>query len=561
MSENSTPSTPESTEKAVANGPEPAPAHVNPRDFPAWKWKASLVVIVLTTVINGYDVSNVANIQPRLYEAFGNIELLPWIALSYSLASFAVLGLSRKILYCFNMRWIYIVNVVIFMVGAAVAGAAQNISTVIVGRIIMGVAGAIVYQCNLTFVAVFASPAETPRLFGLLSAVWAIGLVVGGPIGSALASNSNTTWRWAFYMNLPWVGFSLALSLFCIPSKYLGPDIPVIQRLTKIDPLGVSLNMASPILFALALEFSGSIWTWSSGPTIAVWILFALVTVAWVLQQSLSLFTTPDQRAIPVHLIKRLDLLPLWVASGCAGASYAVTLYYTPLFFAFARGRNAMEQTTRLLPFILVFIVVVILVGGSLPIIGRYATIYLLAGIFTISGAAAMASTMSPTISESVIMALEALIGIGLGCSFQHGVGISNVILAKNPQDRVDSAILFNMSQMGAIAIALAVAGSIFQNVGFSLLNDALGGRGYSESELRAALAGVSSVVWASRDPEVIRRGVEAVSTVIAREFYLVVAGGAICLVCAAGMKWEKLDYGRRKKDTPPANKAEEDTP
>lgn len=94
----------------------------------------------------GYDVSNVANIQARLYEAFGNIELLPWIGLSYSLASFAVLGLSRKILYCFNMRWIYIVNVIIFMAGAAVSGAATNISAVIVGRIIMGVSGAIVYQ-------------------------------------------------------------------------------------------------------------------------------------------------------------------------------------------------------------------------------------------------------------------------------------------------------------------------------------------------------------------------------------------------------------------------------
>ncbi|KAL3475530.1 major facilitator superfamily domain-containing protein [Aspergillus californicus] len=553
MGGESTPSSLQSSqEKPVEEGPAlvSTPAAVSPReDIPAWKWKASLVVFMLTTVINGYDVSNVANIQPRLYEAFGNIALLPWIGLSYSLASFAVLALSRKILYCFNMRWIYIVNVVIFMVGAAVAGSAQNMSSVIVGRIIMGVSGAIVYQSNLTFVAVFASPTETPRLFGLLSAVWAIGLVVGGPIGSALASNPSTTWRWAFYMNLPWVGFSLLLALFCIPHKHLGPDIPIPQRLAKIDPIGVLLNMASPVLFAVALEFSGAVWSWSSGSTIAVWILFGLTTIAWFLQQTLCIFTTPTERSIPIHLIKRLDLLPLWVASGCAGASYAVTLYYTPLFFAFARGHSAIQQTIRLLPFILVFIVVVMLVGGSLPILGRYAIIYLIAGLTTVSGAAAMAGTMSsPTVSESVIMGLEALIGIGLGCSFQHGVGISNVILAKSPQARVDSAILFNMSQMGAIVIALSVAGSIFQNVGFELLSGALAGEGFSDEELREALAGVSSVVWASRDAGVIERGVEAVSTVIAREFYLVVAGGAICLVCAAGMSWGKLDYGRGGK-------------
>ena len=91
-------------------------------------------------------MSNVANIQPALYEAFGNITLLPWISLSFSLAVFAVLSFSRKILYCVDMKWIYIASLVIFMAGAAVAGAAPNLPTVIVGRIIMGIGGAVVYQ-------------------------------------------------------------------------------------------------------------------------------------------------------------------------------------------------------------------------------------------------------------------------------------------------------------------------------------------------------------------------------------------------------------------------------
>ncbi|KAL3464521.1 major facilitator superfamily domain-containing protein [Aspergillus heterothallicus] len=537
----SSPGTPEE-KKPAGSAPE-----VPVDSLPAWKWQGTLPVLLLATMINGYDVSNVANIQSRIYEAFGNIQLLPWVGLSYSLANFAALGLSRKILYCFNMRWIYIANLALFMVGAAVAGAAPNISTVIAGRIIMGVAGAIVYQSTLTYLAVFAPPAKSAQLFALVSAVWAVGLVLGGPIGSALAANHNTTWRWAFYMNLPFVGLALALALICLPSKYLGPDISVPQRLIKIDPVGVLLNMASPVLFAVALEFSGPIWAWDSGATIAVWIIFGLVTIAWIVQQSFCIFTTPTERSIPVHLMKRMDLLPIWMASGCAGACYAVTLYYTPLFFSFARGHGALQQTVRLLPFILVFIVVVILVGGSLPIIGRYNVIYFIAGVATIAGGAAMATTISSTVSESQVMGLEAVIGIGLGCSFQHGVGISNVI-NKVPQERVDSTILFNMAQMGAIAISLSIAGSIFQNVGYALLADALGGRGYTEEDIRQALAGVSSVVWQSKDPDVLKDGVDAVSKVIAREFYLVVAGGAMCLMCALVMKREKLDYGRKKK-------------
>ncbi|KAF7590702.1 hypothetical protein BBP40_002538 [Aspergillus hancockii] len=530
-----------STEAAAKALPQ---SDIQPRGHVSgWKWRGSIAVIFLTTLINGYDVSNVANIQPRLYDAFGNITLLPWIGLSFSLAVFAVLSFSRKILYCFDMRWIYIVNLTVFMVGAAVAGAAPNLPAVIVGRVIMGVGGAVVYQCNLTFVAVCATPAETPRLFGILSALWAVGLVIGGPIGSALASNHHTTWRWAFYMNLPWVGLGLIVAILCVPSKYLGPDTPLATRISTIDPLGIAFNMAAPVLFALALEFSGPVWAWGSGASIAVWVVFGVVLVGWVVQQYWCIWTTPGQRAIPVHLLTRLDLLPLWIASGCAGASYAVTLYYTPLFFAFARGHNPMEQTVRLLPFVLVFIVVVMLVGGLLPTFGRYNLIYIAAGIITIAGGGAMAGTLSPSVSESQVLGLEALIGIGLGCSFQHGVGISNVI-NKNARDRVDSAVMFNMAQMGSIAIILAIAGSIFQNVGYELLTDAIGHGRYSQADLREVLAGVSSAVWQSGNPEVLVRGVEAVSAVIAREFYLVMAGGALCLVCGMVMRWEKLDYG-----------------
>ncbi|KAF9885590.1 hypothetical protein FE257_012796 [Aspergillus nanangensis] len=533
--------------KERPDGPTAAKTRAN---IPTWKWNGSIAVIFLTTLINGYDVSNVANIQPRLYEAFGSITLLPWISLSYSLATFAVLSLSRKILYCFDMRWVYIANIVIFMAGAAVAGAAPNMPAVIVGRIIMGVGGAIVYQCNLTFVAVFATPAETPRLFGILSSLWAIGLVIGGPIGSALATNPTTTWRWAFYLNLPWVGLGLLLSILCIPSKYLGPDIPITRRIAAIDPIGIVLNMATPILFALALEFSGPVWAWGSAESIAVWVVFGVSLIAWIVQQAWCIGTTRAQRAIPVHLLKRVDLLPLWVASGCAGASYAVTLYYMPLFFAFTRGHDAMAQTVRLLPFVLVFIAVVMLVGGTLPLFGRYNLIYIVAGMVTVAGAGTMAATLTATVSEAQVLGLEALIGVGLGCSFQHGVGISNVI-NKDPVDRVDSAVMFNMAQMGGIAIALAIAGSIFQNVGYDMLADAVGDHGYSPQQLREALAGVSSAVWGSTDSGVVARGIEAVAEVIGREFYMVVAGGVICLLCGFMMRWEKLDYGgdRERKE------------
>ena len=94
----------------------------------------------------GYDVSNVANIQPRLYEAFGNIELLPWIGLSYSLANFAVLSFARKITYYFDLKWVYFFHLVVFMAGTAIGGSSNNIETMIVARVIMGWGGSVCQQ-------------------------------------------------------------------------------------------------------------------------------------------------------------------------------------------------------------------------------------------------------------------------------------------------------------------------------------------------------------------------------------------------------------------------------
>ncbi|GMG54682.1 unnamed protein product [Aspergillus oryzae var. brunneus] len=337
-----------------------------------------------------------------------------------------------------------------------------------------------------------------------------------------------------------------------MPSKYLGPDIPVWSRIARMDPIGITMNIAVPALFSIALEFSGPVWDWGSGASIAVWVVFGVLLIGWIVQQYWCMGTTPDQRAIPLHLFRRLDLVPLWIASGCAGASYAGTLYYTPLFFAFARGHSALQQTVRLLPFVILFIAVVLLVGALLPLFGRYNLIYIIAGLATVAGAGAMAATLSPDVPESQVMGLEALIGVGLGCSYQHGVGISNVI-NKDPRDKVDSVVMFNLAQMGGITVIFSIAGSIFQNVGFHLLKEVIGGNGYSEDDLRQALAGVSSTVWGSDDPDVLARGVQAVSEALAREYYLIVAGGALCFVCGLVMKWEKLDYGRGRGKKPEA--------
>ncbi|KAM0290659.1 hypothetical protein ACHAPM_011775, partial [Fusarium culmorum] len=108
--------------------------------------------------------------------------------------------------------------------------------------------------------------------------------------------------------------------------------------------------------------------------------------------------------------MRKRHMIPLWVASGCAGATYAIVLYYMPLFYAFSKGLGALQQTVRLLPFIITFIITVVIVAASIPRLKQYGVIYLAGGVITLSSATALATTIAPDVPESKVMGLTALV-------------------------------------------------------------------------------------------------------------------------------------------------------
>ena len=397
---------------------------------------------------------------------------------------------------------------------------------------------------NMSYLTNTAVTQQAPVLFARMSAMWAVGVVVGAPIGSAFVANPTLTWRWALYINIPFVGLGLAIAAFCAPSHVFSTD-PMRARLYQLDPVGIFLNMLTPSLFALALTLSGPVWAWGSSSSISFWIAFGVCFVMWVVQQYFCLFTTRPDRAMPLHILSRHDLQPLWIASACAGSTYAVTLYYTPLFFAFARVFGPLEQTVRFLPFILVFILIVLLTGAALPRVGRrYGLVYIAAGVITLSAGVAITITLREDVSDVQVMALCAVIGCGLGLHFQSAGIIHSVneafhnrhtAMASSDQlrrDQFDSITVLNFAQMGGIAVTLAAASAVFENVGYNSLVNALGDTEYSRHQVREALAGVSSSFWQSAEPAVLERSLEAVTRVIAKEFYIVAASAAFCLVC-----------------------------
>lgn len=311
------------------------------------------------------------------------------------------------------------------------------------------------------------------------------------------------------------------------------------QKLGEIDWIGASLFATTIVLFITVLTFGGSTFAWASGGSIALWVVAGVSLLLFILQQGFQIRTSEEHRIFPVHFLKSRTMVLLFVCTAAAGSAQGVVLYYTPLFFQFTRGDTALQAAVRLLPFICLFIFFVMLAGGSLPVVGRYNLYYFAGGCFVLVGGALL-STIDGTTSAASIYGYEALAASGIGLLFQIGYAVAAAKV--DPKDVPKAICYINIAQIGAVAIGLAIAGSLFQNIGVHELEDAFQGRGFPKDFIRSALAGSLSPVFSSHDEAIIQIAVKAVATTIRKVFSMVTAAGALGLVASLFMRFEKLD-------------------
>jgi len=293
------------------------------------------------------------------------------------------------------------------------------------------------------------------------------------------------------------------------------------------------------VIFMIVVTFGGSIYAWDSPASIALWVIFGVCLITFILQQYFLIFTTEDRRIFPAHFLKSRTLVLLYLATGGAGAAQATTLYYTPLYFQFTRGDSALQAAVRLLPFICTFILFVMVAGGSLPIVGRYNLYYIIGGCLIVAGAAPLC-TIDETTSAGRIYGFEVLMATGIGLVFQNAYSVA---VAKVPaKDQAKVIGFINVAQIGTIAISLSIVGSLFQNLGFSSLEKGFAGYPIPKEYIRSALAGRISPIFSSADPETIHIAIVAIADTIRRIFGTVVAAGALIVISGLLMKFEKID-------------------
>jgi hypothetical protein len=85
-----------------------------------------------------------------------------------------------------------------------------------------------------------------------------------------------------------------------------------------------------------------------------------------------------------------------------------------------------------------------------------------------------------------------------------------------------------NLAQIGGGVFALTIAGTVFQNVAYDKLDKALSGEGFSDADIRSAIAGTQSAIFRRGSEEVRDAAVKTVIEAIRNVYILTIVAGVV---------------------------------
>ena len=167
-------------------------------------------------------------------------------------------------------------------------------------------------------------------------------------------------------------------------------------------------------------------------------MIFGLVLLALIVTQYFAFPSTKERRLFPGQFLRSRTLILLYICTSCLGASLYVAIYYIPLYFQFVHGDTGTQATVRLFPFIILYIVGVLLNGILMPKYGYYMPWFFLSGLLMTIGGALMYTTKTTTPIAN-IYGYTILLGISM-TSYQSAYSVAPI---KVSADEASAVIQF----------------------------------------------------------------------------------------------------------------------
>ena len=414
-------------------------------DEQASRVRLIFAALLLVLLLASLDQTIVATALPTIVGELGGIEHLSWVVTAYLLASTVVGPLYGKLGDIYGRKIVLQAAIVIFLVGSALCGLAQNMGELIAFRALQGIGGGGLIVTTIAVVGDIVPPRERGRYQGFFGAVFGVSTVIGPLLGGFLVEHFS--WRWIFYINLPVGGVALVVIAAAFHTH-------AAQVRHRIDYLGAALLAGGLSAIVLFTSLGGTTWPWGSAQIVVLAVLGALLLVG---------FALVERRAAEPILPLQLFRNRIFTVAGLIGFIVGFALFgavtYLPLYLQIVKGHSPMSSGLLLTPMMAGVLVTSIGSGQLISRLGRYRP-------FPIAGTLLMTIAMFLLAGISVSMpiwqtALYMLVlGFGLGMTMQVLVlAAQNAVPYELLGVATSGSTLFR--QVGG-SIGVAIFGAIF---------------------------------------------------------------------------------------------------
>ncbi|TVY22562.1 Efflux pump [Lachnellula hyalina] len=493
-----------------------------------------LYMITLSLMLGVFCVALDNNIIavaiPRITDEFHALNDVGWYGSAYLLPGCGFQLLFGKFYSLFSVKCVYLSGLLLFEIGTVICGAAPNSIALIVGRAIAGVGSSGLFTGAMLTIAHTVPLAKRPAFMGIVGGVYGIASVVGPLIGGAFTD--HVTWRWCFFINLPFGGITTAGVLFFLnlKEKPVAAQEPWTVILRKLDPIGSLLFVPAIICLLLALQWGGVTYEWSNGRVIALLVVFVIALLAFIV---LQLFIG-DDATVPARIASQRSMAFASLFSFCLGASFFIVTYYIPIWFQAIKGKKPVVSGIDFLPFILPEIVGVILSGGLVSAFG-YTNPFFIASSIMMSIAAGLCTLFTVETSQAAWAGYQFLWGIGIGIGFQQGTVTASTVLAYNDIAVGTAMVLFANLFGGAVFVAVA------QNLFASHLIDKLLALDLPGVDPQVILHAGATNLRTVVGPENLARVLVEYNDAIVQTFRLGMIMSCISIIGAIGVEWKSV--------------------